>query len=586
MVAWTVANMGGEVPKLDPRLLGPAQAAEAWNVDTESGPLDGLSALVEIHDMTAVPGDILRAYRVPGPQPTDGDVWLPLPSPYSSVVRSPLTNDTLHRFYWTNPGQGAFWSTYERIRDGKRPYNLGFRPPNPLYVPYSRADGGSAPDKLPYIARSYLYTFVDEYGLESSPSTPSDVVEGASDAYWFVSIPYNAAASRDYLDDSTYYPNIVSLRIYRTVAGFGTGAQFYRIRDVPVDLTQNAYTFTDTYGDSVAANNLPLESTGWLPPPKDLDGLTVMPGGFLVGFTGNTLHFCEPDRPHAWPASYDIAVQYKIVGLGVWNQSLMVMTEGYPSSGTGSHPSAFTLSQVQVAEPCIARGSIVTDLLGVYYASQNGLVMLSYYGLQNQTLATMTKNIWLSRFKARHIIACRHRNQYLALNSPGSGFMIDYSEQRLGVVQVDLANNASCIWNDVYSGDAYVMANKKVYRWDSPDVDSMPWRWKSKIFVLGKPGNMGACQVTAGPEILVVPVYASTTYPGDSVIALPATVNLIFRLYADGDMIWQRTLAKEFNEFRLPSGYKAFEYQFELVSRVPVFRVEFASVMKELRGVS
>jgi hypothetical protein len=37
--------------------------------------------------------------------------------------------------------------------------------------------------------------------------------------------------------------------------------------------------------------------------------------------------------------------------------------------------------------------------------------------------------------------------------------------------------------------------------------------------------------------------------------------------------------------FRLPGGLKAFCWQFEIVSRVPIFSVELASTMKELQGV-
>jgi hypothetical protein len=37
--------------------------------------------------------------------------------------------------------------------------------------------------------------------------------------------------------------------------------------------------------------------------------------------------------------------------------------------------------------------------------------------------------------------------------------------------------------------------------------------------------------------------------------------------------------------FRLPSGFKVFDWQFEIVSRVPIFSVEVASTMKELARV-
>ena len=507
MSTWLTVNMGGEVPKTDPRLLADNQAEEAWNTDLTSGPLDGLPQLLLLHDMTAVPGVVQRAYRIPGELPTDADVWLPLPSPYSSVVRSPLTNDTLHRFYWTNPGAGALWNTRDRIRDGLPPYTLGFASPG--NIPYVVPSGGTPTSTVPYVTRAYLFTYVDEYGLESSPSPPSNPVAGASDGRWDVLIPNPNAILTP---AGKVYPNVVGLRLYRTVSGQNTGAQFYRIGDFPMTGHYNTgtiypdFTYNDTVPDTAVVAHLPLESTGWLSPPDGLEGLTAMPSGFMVGFTGSTLHFCEPNRPHAWPAAYDVSVQYNIVGLGMWNQTLVVLTAGFPSSCTGTSPAAITVSQVKVAEPCIARGSIITDLLGVYYASQNGLVMLTYAGMMNQTLATMTKNIWLTRFRARSIIACRHRSQYLALNDTahGLGFMIDYSDQRMGVVELDTFGAADCIWNDPYTGDAYIMAGKKVYRWDDPDTPQMTWRWRSKVRVDPLPLNFA--NIIALPLLLGVGV--------------------------------------------------------------------------------
>ena len=65
---------------------------------------------------------------------------------------------------------------------------------------------------------------------------------------------------------------------------------------------------------------------------------------------------------------------------------------------------------------------------------------------------------------------------------------------------------------------------------------------------------------------------------------LPAGVNCLFRFFADGRLVLEQPVTRVAHEFRLPSGFKAFEHQFELVSRVPVYRVEVATSMKELRG--
>jgi hypothetical protein len=142
------SDFGGEIPLVDPRYLPQSAAAEAWNVDLTSGPLNGARIPVLIQDLTAF-GTVKRAYRLPGPNPAfDPDVWLPLPSPFSSAVRSPLANDTLHRVYWTSPGLGAFWNSYARVAagntGGNAPYNLGVITPDPTNLITVGAAGGAS----------------------------------------------------------------------------------------------------------------------------------------------------------------------------------------------------------------------------------------------------------------------------------------------------------------------------------------------------------------------------------------------------------------------------------------------------------
>src|SRR4051812_43105384 len=109
MVAWAVMNMGGEVPKTDPTLLPDNAAGAAWNCDLMSAPLDGLNYPTRVHDLSGWSQfSAKRAFRVPKPNwtttpPMTQDAWLALPSPYSSVVLSPLANDPYNRVYWTNP---------------------------------------------------------------------------------------------------------------------------------------------------------------------------------------------------------------------------------------------------------------------------------------------------------------------------------------------------------------------------------------------------------------------------------------------------------------------------------------------------
>ena len=588
MVALAVKNFGGMLPRQNARLLPEMSAEEAVNVDLQAGTLLGLPVPLLAKDLSAAPGVVKRAYRFPGPDVGDPDVWLPLPSPFSSVVRSPLANDSLHRVYWTNPpdsseGEGAFWNTYAGIAAGQAPYSLGFIAPDGSYVPTVVATGGTAQTSTPYVERSYLVTFVDEFGEESSPCDPSEVVAGASDGVWTITMKTAAPPATAGFN----YPAVQGCYLYRTVTSASSGAQFYRVAEFNFATNPPpAAGYVDTTLDADVVANLPLATASWVPPLPQLDGLIVMPGGFMVGFTGNTLHFSEPDYPHAWPAGYDLSCQYEILGLALWQQSLVVLTAGYPQTGTGTAPSSFTLSAINVPEPCVARGSIVTDLLGVYYASQNGLVMLNYYGMTNQTLTMVTKNEWLTRFAAESVIACRHRSQYLAINGTGGGFLIDYAEPRLGMMDLSTFAAVDCVWNDIYEGTTYLISDKMVYQWDAPSQPVLPYRWRSKQFYMEAPVNFGAMQVSMSDDVLTPPAAGAPPLSnGDASLILPAGVNAQLSIYNHGKLTFTVDLAEPRSIFRLPSGYKVFDWQIEVVSLVEIYGIEMAETMVELKRV-
>lgn len=593
MAAWAVKNFGGMIPRTDPRVLPDNMAEIGVNCDLSSGCLDGLPAPEFIQDLSAIGGPVQRAYRFPDPAGITADVWLPLPSPYSSVVRSPLANDLSlgSRIYWTNPGDLApHWNSHTNLISSPGTFfDLGITQPTSL-TPTVTPTGGTAA----VVSRSYVFTYANQFQEESAPSLPSAVVSAPSDATWTISgwptSPQANPVGYAYLAPLT-------VNIYRTVTGTNTGGSFFKVGTLTYNPNVPA-TFVDNVSDTAAVGNPQLISTGWGNPPANLDGLTALPGGMLVGFTGNTIHFCEPNRPHAWPAAYDQSLGYVIVGFGVWQQSLVVLTTGYPSTGAGNSPSNFIFTEVRVPEPCISRGSIITDLMGVYYASQNGLVMLNYFGMQNQTLSTVTKNIWLNTYRAASIIACRHRSQYLAVNGSGVGFLIDYSEQRLGFMNLSALNGATAIWNDEYTGDAYIMgSDKKVYRWDSQNTTQMNYRWRSKQFYGAAPVSIGACQISIDEDILTA---TPATIPGslsnaDSTLVLPANVNAMVNIYAglaaeddnpsSMSLILNRNLTQPREIFRVPGGFKAFVWAVEIVARVRVFSVELGSTMKELKNV-
>jgi hypothetical protein len=131
-------------------------------------------------------------------------------------------------------------------------------------------------------------------------------------------------------------------------------------------------------------------------------------------------------------------------------------------------------------------------------------------------------------------------------------------------------------------------ANKQVYLWDDPVAERLTYRWRSKRFYTPVPISLGAAQV-----MLAEPVY--TTFPstpplldnGDPTVVLPDGVNAVFNLFAGPklDLVMSRNLTEQQEIFRLPKGFKAFDWQCEIVSRVRVSQIQLSTTLAELKGV-
>src|SRR4029077_14831314 len=126
----------------------------------------------------------------------------------------------------------------------------------------------------------------------------------------------------------------------RTVTSSQGVASYYFVAEVPIA----TLTYDDVLPNSLIALNDQLPSIDWGPPPVDLKGMVKMANGMIAGFRDNEVWFCEPYRPHAWPAPYVLGVESQIVGLVVQQQSLVIMTVGWTSIATGISPDAMALT--------------------------------------------------------------------------------------------------------------------------------------------------------------------------------------------------------------------------------------------------
>lgn len=586
-----ISSFGGEVPAVDERLLADPSAADSVNAWLFSGRIEPIRSLQPLH--TLVNPEARSWFRLPM---TSADIdhmvdsyWLEFENENVRVVRSPVVgqNDD-GRYYWAD---GVFpkMMTGDMIVAAASPYKLGI--PAPATAPAVVVSGGVS---ITSKTVSYVYTWVSGLGEEGPPS-PATTVNGKIDANYQITM-----TAPGVLD--TTGRNLTTTRIYRTLVSDQGVASFFFVVELPIaTLVYNDDAAVDT--DAVVALNEQLQSTTWSGPPADLQGLVTMPNGMVAGWRANEVWFCEPYVPHAWPVQYTIGVDPNIVGLGVYNQSLIILCDGQPYAATGVDPSAMSLSKIQPLEACTSQRSIVNTPNGVLYSSPNGLINITPAGAVNITINTILKSQWNENLHLSSLMASViSQNYYCYSGSAGSVFQEDafqanfvqtesqygllpgsfislVDQTRMGVTVLDPAGQEVVnIITDIFNGETMVLRDSTIYFVDiRQKAPYAKYRWRSKIFTLPYLQNMGAAKVYYTP-------------PDASVADQPT----YFRVFAgaqanladDGlPLRYERVLPTSGAMMRLPSGYKALYYQFEVEGYAPIDAIHCAQTPHELRQI-
>jgi hypothetical protein len=602
MVAVKIQAFGGMVPITDDRLLPETAAATSQNTYLYTGQLVGIVSPKFIRNMANA--DYGKAYRVPNnyfdAEHIEDSTWMEFPNIDTDIIRSPIVGDQYDRYYWASPSGPPQVNSLARIKLGQPSYNLGIIAPTGT-PSITSIIGGTGINET----RAYIVTWVSAFGEEGPPSLPVSGT-GLNDATWNLSLPTPSGG-----DVTTY--NLSKSRIYRTIASGGSTEYFF-VTELPIATA----TFADNIsGVVVSANEVSL-STDWIPPPTDLVGFISMPNGMIAGWRGSELWFCEPFRPHAWPAKYTTVVEYPIVGLGVINQTLVVCTAGYPTVATGIHPDSISMSKLASFEPCMSRGSILSVPEGVYYASPNGLVLVANGVANLITDNLIQKDEWNNFTKISTLRATRLSNAYYAFGSERAGFvqvavptatiltvdafqnnawqqddffgsyrgiLLDPTNQRIAFNTLTSADITTNVFNDAWSGEVLILRNDKLYRLDMSDLNYQrdTALWRSKVFQTLDKKNFAAIRV-----YFELPPWAPTLDPvrdtSDSQV-MESNKYGVVRVYADGRIIMARELRTSGELMRLPSGFKADYWQVELETLIRINSVQFATSVKELLKV-
>ena len=352
----------------------------------------------------------------------------------------------------------------------------------------------------------------------------------------------------------------------------------------------NSWTFIDEASTADVANNDPLASYSWYAPEPNLLGLTAHPNGFLVSFEGRDVHFSEPYRPHAWPPEYVLSVEHPIVGLGVFDTSVVILTEGHPYIAVGIRPESMALSKHQTPIPCQSFDGIAPIPGAVAFPSHEGMYI---YSAQGPTLITdklMTEDEWEKTDPESQTTAWEgnHLVTFYDIGASGEkvGFALRPTEPESAFTTIDPSNdptgsmsNVVNTLTDYWSGNGYIIANDKVYHWNPANGKPLNYEWISKIFTLPRPVNMGAFSIGWRPEEeLEEDAFLNFNLLWHrSTLVFPSPIDVIATFGEETDPPQHIK--------RLPSGYKSRSYQFTLSGNVVVENTKLAETGAELAKI-
>ena len=545
MTGFKLQTFSGQAPKVYARLLPDDMAQIATNCRLDSWRLEpwknNASSSVSFASGT-ISASTKSIFKY------SDSVWIASNSELD-IVRSPIAEDPHERLYLT--GSTFPQMTTAQIVGNNTYYRLGIPKPEDLTsVTLSPTNSANVETEVPQ-SRSYIFTYVSYYGEEgvNCDAEAAQVVDVYTDQTVTLDFPPNPSGSY----------NLLKKRVYRTDAG-----GIYRfVADVAIS--------TDTFEDSVTEASLgeeiptstfdaPADDVSADHPEGPMLGLVSMPNGILAGFAGQTVCFSEAFQPHAFPDEYKLTVKSDIVALAPLNTGLLVLTKEKPAIIQGLDPASMSMMEVDSSLSCVSKRSVVDMGDFVMYASPDGLVMATESGLNLITDQTFTRDQW-QEYSPSSIVAFLWEGHYVAFYNNGSeskGFIFDPRGGKNSFVKLDF--HATAGFNDLETDQLYLVVSGSLVRF-AEGSSASNFVWRGKKFYSPRPIN---------------PAVAKVECDGYS-------PNPTMKLYADGDLKHTQTVTSS-NTFRLPSGYKANEFEIELSGSVPINEVCVYESSEEIGG--
>lgn len=414
-------------------------------------------------------------------------------------------------------------------------------------------------------ARVYALTYVNRFGDESAPGVIEKVLYLTKGDTPTLTIPYAAGVRQAMVRDY----GINAIRLYRSVTNSLGVAQFLFVKEYLLAMTGDSVTIIDDmpYGSTKIGE--PLVTMNYDPPRIGMKGLGVTDDGVGYAYVEKTICLSEPYTLYAWPRFYELSSQHAIMGLGHYDNTIVVATKGSPMLISGSEPESMGVLSLPLYEGCVSSRSMVNLNHGCMYASENGLVLVTTNSAKLLTENAFSTEDW-QKIKPSSIHATAYKNGYLFFwdngVKKGSGY-IDLNNGSKGVMWFD--EHAS---NTFLNGNVVQMINKGTaamggiiskYASFNPEYGeafaNKTFKWQSKTFNLDTPRRMLAAQVIADE------------YP---------VGGIIFRVYANRALLHE-SLVKNHKPFRVKNHSVKHDFSIEIESSVPVREVVLAETMRD-----
>jgi hypothetical protein len=400
-------------------------------------------------------------------------------------------------------------------------------------------------------SRAYIYTYVNQWNEEGSPSAPLivDATPG---------IPVRLQLT---FTQTTTYQTLSKIRVYRTSTG-STNTEYQFVEEIT-----NPTVGPHTYTDSIETSKLGgvLSSLGHVPPPAGLTGLVALPNGVMAGFVGKELWFSEPYLGYAWKVANSMSFPNAIKGIEPYENSIFVTTTANPWLVNGVSPESMSQSMLPEIQAGVSKNSITAVGNNVAYLSHDGIVLAR--GLDtalSQSLQLFTRETWRARY-GNNLSSARlsaHDGALICTFDNGTeGFILRLDETTGAFTRYSPAVNAAAVWatNDwlYFARGTTVYAHKG-------DPNTLPWVWWSKDTLLPKPHNFGCCQVRGTGSVTI-------EFYGDGTLRQTKTI----------------TLTDTPQTFRMLAGYKATKWSVKITGTANAIlkQLTLADSPKELQGV-